>query len=79
MHAPGFTCNGYGNHPITRRQRGFMLTDVIPVLVNTSPVQILAVSDESLAGKMKEFKENMAREIEKKDAQLQDTVEKDFN
>lgn len=34
-------------------------------------VQMLALSDEALAGRLREYKESMAREVEEKDAALQ--------
>ena len=33
-------------------------------------VQMLALADETLAGRLREYKENMAREVEEKDAAL---------
>ncbi len=36
-------------------------------------VQMLALADETLAGRLREFKENMAREVEEKDAALRNS------
>ena len=45
--------------------------NTIVICAGILAVQMLALSDEALAGRLREYKESMAREVEEKDAALQ--------